>query len=123
MLYSILIYAVEGAFDRLPKEKQEEVFKSHNDLQAVLKERGAFGTAKLMPTSHAVTLKPTAEASEKPLVIDGPFAETKERFLGFYVADFASLDDAIDLAGMIMNPSVSIELRPVAWAGGSLSPD
>lgn len=120
MLYSILIYTVEGAFDRLPKEKQGEVFKSHNDLQAILKERGSFGTAKLMPTSHAVTLKPTTDIGEKPLVIDGPFAETKERFMGFYVADFASLDEAIALAEMIMTPSVSIELRPVAWAGGSL---
>ena len=120
MLYSILIHAVPGAFDRLPKEKQDELFKSHGELQAVLKERGSFGTAKLMPASHAVTLKPTADFGEKPLVIDGPFAETKERFMGFYVADFESLDDAIALAGMIASPCVSIELRPVAWAGGSL---
>ena len=38
-----------------------------------------------MPSSHAVTLKPNAGPSQKPLVVDGPFAETKERFLGFYV--------------------------------------
>lgn len=121
MLYSILIYATEGAFDRLPREKQDDVMQSHRDLQAKLKERGDFGTAKLMPTSHAVTMKPPAEAGEKPLVIDGPFAETKERFMGFYVADFASLDEAIEFSETIMNPTVSIEIRPVDWAGGTLS--
>lgn len=121
MLYSILIYSVEGAFDQLSKEQQEEVFKGHNDLQAVLSERGAFSTAKLMPTSHAVTLKPTADMGEKPLVIDGPFAETKERFLGFYVADFASLEEAISLTEMIVTPYVTLELRPIAWAGGNLA--
>jgi hypothetical protein len=120
MLYSILIHAIPGAFDRLPKEKQDQVFKNHNDLQVVLKERGSFVTAKLMPTSHAVTLKPTDDVGEKPLVIDGPFAETKERFMGFYVADFESLDEAIELASMIASPYASIELRPVAWAGGDL---
>jgi len=120
MFYSILIHAIPGAFDRLPKEKQDEVFKKHEELQVILKERGSFVTARLMPTSHAVTLKPTANANEKPLVIDGPFAETKERFMGFYVADFETLDEAIELAGMISSPYASLEIRPVAWAGGDL---
>ena len=121
MHYSILIYSTEGMYDRLPKEKQDEILQAHRDLQAVLTERGSFASAKLMPTSHAVTLKPAAKEGEKPLVIDGPFAETKERFLGFYVAEFETLDEAIKIAGMISSPNVSIELRPVAWAGGMLS--
>lgn len=120
MDYSILIYAMDGSFDRLPQEQQDDVIQGHRDLQAALEEKGAFGSAKLMPTSSAVTLKPAMELGQKPTVIDGPFAETKERFLGFYVADFESLDEAISFAGTISSPYVTLEIRPVAWAGGTL---
>lgn len=120
MDYAILIYGTEGTFDRLPPEKQEEVMQGHHALQAKLKERGTFGTAKLMPTTSAVTLRPPSEIGDKPMLMDGPFAETKERFLGFYIAQFESLDEAISIAGTISSPYVSIEIRPIAWAGGLL---
>ncbi|MGI9434906.1 MAG: YciI family protein [Geminicoccaceae bacterium] len=120
MYYSILIHSAEGVFDRLPSEEQAAIFQGHRDLQAALAERGPYTTVKLMPTSHAVTLKPTSEPHQKPMVIDGPFAETKERFLGLYIAEFESLDEAISFAEMISAPFVSLEIRPVAWAGGNL---
>ncbi len=121
MHYAILIYGVDGAFDQLSSDKQAEVLQGHRDFQAKLEARGAYGTARLMPTSHAVTMKPAQDPSEPPLVIDGPFAETKERFLGLYIADFTSLDEAIELTKTIATPYVSLELRPIAWSGGRLS--
>ena len=72
MLYSILIYAAEGVFDRLPPDEQEAILQRHRDLQAKLAARGAFAVARLMPVSNAVTLKPTPDAAGKPLVVDGP---------------------------------------------------
>ncbi len=120
MDYSILIYGVEGTFDRLPPEKQEEAMQGHYELQAALQKRGAYATAKLMPTTSAVTLRPVTEFGQKPTLMDGPFAETKERFLGFYVARFDSLEEAISFGERISSPYVSIEIRPVAWAGGLL---
>ena len=47
-----------------------------------------------MPTTAATTLR----KGHEPLVIDGPFAETKEQLLGFYVVDCASLDEALEIA-------------------------
>ena len=47
-----------------------------------------------MPTTAATTLR----KDETPLVLDGPFAETKEQLLGFYVVDCADLDEALDIA-------------------------
>jgi hypothetical protein len=50
------------------------------------------------------------------LVIDGPFAETKEQFLGFYTVDCANLDEAVQFARELSdaNPaSGSYEIRPV----------
>ncbi len=51
----------------------------------------------------------------KPLVIDGPFAETKEQLLGFYVVDCASLEEAIEIAKELgaANPGGAHEIRPV----------
>lgn len=120
MDYSILIYGIEGTHDRLPQEQQDEVLLGHARLQEALREKGAFGSARLMPTSNAVTLKATTEIGQKPTIMDGPFAETKERFLGFYVAEFDSLDEAISFAEHISSPYVSLEIRPVAWVGGTL---
>lgn len=120
MDYSILIYGTDGTYDRLPQEQQDEVMAGHIKLQEALKERGAFGSARLMPSSNAVTLKATTEIGQKPTVMDGPFAETKERFLGFYVAEFETLDEAISFAAQISSPYVTLEVRPVAWAGGTL---
>ncbi len=121
MLYSILIYTAEGVFDRLPPEEQEAVLKRHRDLQAKLAARGDFAVAQLMPVSNAVTLKPTADTAGKPLVIDGPFAETKERFAGFYIVDCETLDEAVALASELGGSHDSLEVRPVAWAGGVLA--
>ncbi len=74
-----------------------------------------------MPTTAATTLR---KDRDPPLVIDGPFAETKEQLLGFYVVDVASLEEALDIARELgaVNPGGSYELRPVAlFAPGSVA--
>ncbi|TIW94902.1 MAG: YciI family protein, partial [Mesorhizobium sp.] len=51
------------------------------------------------------------------IVIDGPFAETKEQFLGFYTLECADLDEAVEFARELseVNPSGgSYEIRPVS---------
>lgn len=50
------------------------------------------------------------------LVIDGPFAETKEQLLGFYVVDCATEDAAIEAARDLRraNPSAVYEIRPIS---------
>ena len=49
------------------------------------------------------------------LVVDGPFAETKEQLLGFYIVDCKNLDDALDVARDLgaANPGGAYEIRPV----------
>jgi hypothetical protein len=63
-----------------------------------------------MPTSAATTLNKT-----KDMVIDGPFAETKEQLLGLYLIDVANLDEALVFARELgaVNPGGSYEIRPV----------
>lgn len=123
MMYSVLIYAEAGVFEQLPKEAQDRVMAGHQALRKALGARGDFMSVRLMPPSSAVTVEPAATPESPPLVVDGPFAETKEAFLGFYAAEFANLDEALEHARMISSPIARIEVRPIAWAGGVMSSD
>jgi hypothetical protein len=62
-----------------------------------------------MPTTTATTVRGGAE----PLVLDGPFAETKEQLLGFYVVDCATLEEAIDTGRQLVGQSGAMEVRPI----------
>ncbi|MXZ73525.1 MAG: hypothetical protein F4Z03_00255, partial [Gemmatimonadetes bacterium] len=108
-------------FEALPKDRQDEVMSGHGALQSVLTDRGAFVSMKLMPPTSAVMVEPAPTEGAAPLITDGPFAETKENFLGFYAADFRDLDEALEYAKMISSPVARLEVRPVAWAGGVIS--
>ena len=123
MYYSILIFGEDGAFERLPEDVQAQVMAGHKALQQALRARGPFASAKLMPSSSAVTLKPVADVGQGALVVDGPFADTKERFLGFYGAEFEDLEEAIRFAQYLSSPYARIEVRPVEWAAGVLAQD
>ena len=68
------------------------------------------------PPSFSKTLTYPVGSNKPPLVIDGPFAETKEQLLGFYVIDVADLDEALEVARELAaaNPGGAYELRPIA---------
>lgn len=121
MMYAIAIYGEAGVFENLPEEKQKQVMAGHGTLQSALGGRGDYVSVKLMPPSSAVTVEPVQAIGQQPLIVDGPFAETKESFLGFYAAEFSDLEEALDHARMISSPVVRLEVRPIAWAGGAIS--
>jgi hypothetical protein len=68
--------------------------------------------ASLQPTSTATTVKISTSAATT--IVDGPFAETKEQFAGYYLIDVADLDAALDWAKKIPVGDGSVEVRPVA---------
>jgi hypothetical protein len=115
MLYAILCYHQEDVVCSWSKEEDDAVMKKLSVIQDQLARQGRLGpVARLMPTTAATTLR---KDREPPLVIDGPFAETKEQLLGFYIVDCASLDEALAIARELgqANPGGSYELRPVAF--------
>ena len=73
-----------------------------------------------MPTTTATVVR----AGREQVVIDGPFAESKEQLLGFYVVDCKNLDEALDVARDLgaANPGGAYEIRPVGMfaPGGAL---
>lgn len=114
MLYAILCYNQEDVVCAWSKEEDAAVMEKLGAVQQRLAEEGRLGpVARLMPTTTATTLR---KDREPPLVLDGPFAETKEQLLGFYVVDCESLDGALQVAKDLgkANPGGSYEIRPIA---------
>lgn len=112
MLYAVLIYDAEAEINALPKERMDELIARHEVVQTKLAAEDKLGpVVRLMPTASARTLKQGAES----FITDGPFAETKEQFLGFYMVDCPSADEAMDAARLIGSAcgARTLEVRPV----------
>jgi hypothetical protein len=112
MLYAILCYHDEDFVGSWSKEQDAAVMKKLAVVQERLTKQGRLGpVARLLPTTSATTLR----KDDPPLVLDGPYAETKEQLLGFYIVDCKNLDDAVDVARELgaANPGGAYEIRPV----------
>jgi hypothetical protein len=114
MLYAIFCYDNEAITCAWSKEKDDAVMASLGEVQSKLAAKKRLGpVARLMPTTTAMTVR----KGKEPIVMDGPFAETKEQLLGFYIVDCASLEEAIDTAKDLAHASASngaYEIRPLA---------
>jgi hypothetical protein len=113
MLYAMLCYNDEDAVFSWSKAEDDAVMARLGEVNQRLLAAKKLGPAlRLMPTTAAVTLR---KDTDPPLVLDGPFAETKEQLLGFYVVDCESLDEAIAIARDLgkANPGGAYEIRPV----------
>lgn len=110
MLYAILCYNSEAVVNSWSKEQDDAVLAKRKAVTDKLAAAGKLGpVGRLMVTTAAVTVRGGAE----PLVIDGPFAETKEQLLGFYVVDCATLDEAIETASRMVDAPGAMEIRPL----------
>lgn len=115
MLYAILCYNDEAAVEAWPKAKDDAVIAKRRVVTDKLAEQGKLGPIlRLMNTTAATTVRYGAE----PIVMDGPFAETKEQLLGLYVIDVASLEEAVEIARQMAGRdgdggSGAFEIRPL----------
>src|SRR5690242_18501893 len=112
MLYAILCYHDEDFVGSWTKEQDAAVMNKLRVVQDKLAKQGRLGpVARLLPTTAATTLR----KDDPPLVLDGPYAETKEQLLGFYLLHCKDLDEALgvdrDLGAA--NPGGAYEIRPV----------
>ena len=120
MQYAILCYHDENVVCAWSKEEDDAVMAKLSGVQDKLARQGKLGpVVRLLPTTAATTLR---NDREPPLVLDGPFAETKEQLLGFYVVDCASLEEVLQIARELgaANPGGAYEIRPIgAFIPGS----
>jgi hypothetical protein len=111
MLYAVLCYHDEAEVMGWTKARDDAVLAKRAVVMQKLAATGKLGpVARLMPTSAATTVRMGPE----PVVIDGPFAETKEQLLGFYIVDCATLEDAIAFARELgQGETGGFEIRPL----------
>jgi hypothetical protein len=115
MLYAILCYHHEEVVCSWTKEQDDAVVEKLVAVQEKLARKRKLGpVVRLGPTSTATTLR---KEREPFLVTDGPFAETKEQILGFYVIDCETQEEAIEFARELaqVNPGGSLEIRPLTY--------
>lgn len=112
MLYMLLIYGNEADYARMTEEERAAMMQGHAAFANEALQRGILkGGAALQPTSTATTVR---VRNHKKMIIDGPFAETKEQLAGTYLLDCKDRDEAVELAARIPDALFgSIEIRPV----------
>ena len=113
MLYALLCYNNEEVVCSWSQAEDDAVMARLKVVHDKLEKAGKLGPSlRLLPTTAATTLM---KNSEPPLVVDGPYAETKEALLGFYTIDCEDLDEALAIARELAeaNPGGAYEIRPV----------
>jgi hypothetical protein len=109
MLYALLAYHVEDVVMSWTSEQDATLMKNLLEAHERVNRKADLGpTARLGETRRALTLR-------NGTVIDGPFAETKEQLLGFYMLDCANADAAVDAARELqrVNPGAVYEIREI----------
>jgi len=114
MKYVLLIYLEENA---LSETEREHCYVESAQVAQQLHSQGQYlATAPLHPVATATSVR---VRDGKPLVTDGPFAETREQLGGFFLIDAQDLDEAIAIASRIPGARVgTVEIRPVIEVAG-----
>src|SRR5690606_22967011 len=106
-------YHNEDVVTSWSKAEDEAVLAKRSKITSELAEKGKMGPAiRLMPTTAATTIRGNGQGDD--LVLDGPFAETKEQLLGFYILEGDSLSEVIEAAKrMKEGEGCTFEIRPI----------
>lgn len=109
MKYLLLIYNNEG---EMSDEYRQNCYVESGRLVQELKEKGTcLAASPLRPVATATSVR---VRDGKPIVTDGPFAETREQLGGYYLIDVPDLDEAIRIAARIPPAKLgTVEIRPV----------
>ena len=113
MRYMLLIYKDEQWWDGLSETEQTALVQRAFDYSEQLRPSGFYrGGERLQATTTATTVR---LQDGKPLITDGPFAETKEQFAGYTLLDAKNLDVALDFVRRhpLLHGGLSIEIRPL----------
>jgi hypothetical protein len=109
MKYALLIYPKPGSHEELGEDEAKSVSAEY---WAFRDDPRCLGGAHLQPSETATTVR---HGGGENLIIDGPYADSKEVLGGYYVFDASNLDEALEVAQRI--PAVrlggAVEVRPL----------
>ena len=109
MQYALLLYRRPDDYDGISDQEREALTREY---YAILEDPRVMSGAGLQPVETATTVR---VRDGRVLTTDGPFADTKEVFGGYYVVDADNLDQAIELAARVPAARLGggVEVRPV----------
>jgi hypothetical protein len=109
MKYALLIYDKPGSHEALGDEERDAAYGEYFALSS---DSRCVGGAQLQPVETATTVR---IQDGRTLTTDGPFANTKEVFGGYYVFEAGNLDETIELASRVPSARLggSVEVRPL----------
>jgi hypothetical protein len=109
----ICLICAETVMEQMPKTDAERHFQEYAEFTRDIKRNGHFISAnRLTPSDTAITVR---VRNGKVSTTDGPFAETKEQFGGYYVIEARDLNEAIQVAAKIPGARFGcVEVRPIA---------
>ena len=109
MQYLLLIYENESNRGNVDRPKMMEEYGKFT--KSIIESGNFKGGDALQPTSTATTVR---LKDGKPMVTHGPFAETREALLGYYLIDAKDLDQALGIAARVPSAKIgAIEVRPI----------
>jgi len=113
MRYMLLIAVNPAAYAELSEAAQQQLFKDYFAFSEAIQSSGEFVSGD--PLQGAETATTVRVRGGRRTTTDGPFAESKEVLVGYYIVDVPTLDRALELAAQIPDAvNGSIEVRPVA---------
>ncbi len=109
MKYAMLIYPKPGSHEALPEAERQAVLGEYFALRG---DSRCVDGAGLQGVETATTVR---IEDGKTLTTDGPFADTKEVFGGYFVYDVPNIDEALEVAARIpaLRLGGAVEVRPV----------
>jgi hypothetical protein len=114
MVYMLMIYTDESDWTTKSEAEMAVIMEAHGQLEQDLRKAGKYrGCGGLAPTSSATSVRLRAGGG-KPVITDGPFAETKEQFGGYYLVEAENLDEVLPFAARIPGfGNRTVEVRPI----------
>jgi hypothetical protein len=109
----ICLICAEKVMEQMPEQDAANHFQEYAEFTKDIKRNGHFISAnRLTPADSAITVR---VRNGKVTTTDGPFAETKEQFGGYYVIEARDLNEAIHVAAKIPGARLGcVEVRPIA---------
>jgi hypothetical protein len=112
MKYMLLIYHEEQAWNGQPEPEHQAIYREYRELIQELQDDGKFLAGDQLQA--ATTASSIRVRNGKPMLTDGPFAETREQLGGFFMIEANDLDEARSIAARIPSARTgTIEIRPV----------
>ena len=113
MQYMLMCCFDEKAWTTLPDDDRESIMRDYGELIQSLAKHGQLrGGGTLRSSSSATTVR---MKNGKPILTDGPFAETREQLGGYHLVECHDLDEALAIATRIptLPAGGAIEVRPL----------